>query len=269
MCGWQYGNIINSKQTQKEKEEYKKEVQELINNEELLKPDPEKPSAMTAFLLILFPIILIIIGSIASVTLSKESIIYLICTFLGNNNIALFLAMILSGIVLRKYIIKNTNMNIMKFIDISSDKLGNVLMVIGTGGCFGLILQKSGLGNALVELLSSWNLPIVLLAFILAMIIRAAVGSATVAMLTSVSIVGPAAVAMGYSPVIIGLAICSGTVGLTLPTDAAFWLPAKYNDLEVNDAFVATTYSTTLASIVGFIIILILNTFVNSLPGMF
>ena len=269
LCGWQYGNIIDSKQMKKEKEEYRKEVQELVNNEELLKPDPEKPSAMTAFLLILFPIILIIIGSIASVILSKGSTIYLIFTFLGNNNIALFLAMILSGVVLRKYILKNTQMNIMKFIDISSDKLGNVLMVIGTGGCFGLILQKSGLGNALVELLSSWNLPIVFLAFVLAMIIRAAVGSATVAMLTSVSIVGPAAVAMGYSPVIVGLAICCGTVGLTLPTDAAFWLPAKYNDLEVNDAFVATTYSTTLASIVGFVIILILNTFVNVLPGMF
>ena len=111
MCGWQYGNIINSKQTKKEKEEYRKEVQELVNNEELLKPDPEKPSAMTAFLLILFPIILIIIGSIASVILSKGSTIYLIFTFLGNNNIALFLAMILSGVVLRKYILKNTQMN--------------------------------------------------------------------------------------------------------------------------------------------------------------
>lgn len=269
LCGWQYGNIINSKQSAAEKELYKKEVEELLNNDELLSPDPEKPSAMTAFGLILFPIVLIIAGSIAAVALPKESALYIILMFLGNNNIALFLAMMLTAIVLQKYIVKNTNMTIMKFIDSSSDKLGNILMVIGTGGCFGLILQKSGLGQALVELLSSWNLPIVFLAFLLAMIIRAAVGSATVAMLTTVSIVGPAAVSLGYSPVIVGLAICCGTVGMTLPTDAAFWLPAKYNDLEVNEAFVATTYSTTLASIVGFVVVLILNMFSGVLPGMF
>lgn len=269
LCGWQYGNIINSKQSAAEKEAYQKEVKELINNDEILQPDPEKPSAMVAFGLILFPIVLIIAGSIAAVVLPKESILYIVLMFLGNNNIALFLAMMLSAAVLKKYIVKNTNMTIMKFIDTSSDKLGNILMVIGTGGCFGLILQKSGLGQALVDLLSSWNLPIVFLAFLLAMIIRAAVGSATVAMLTSVSIVGPAAVSLGYSPVIIGLAICCGTVGLTLPTDAAFWLPAKYNDLEVNEAFAATTYSTTLASIVGFIVVLILNMFSGTLPGMF
>lgn len=240
-----------------------------MNNSDLLAPDPEKPSAMTAFGLILFPIALIIAGSIATLLLPKDSLIYTVLTFCGNNNIALFLALILSAIVLRKYIVKNTNSSIMKFVDVASDRLGNILMVIGTGGCFGLILQKSGLGNALVELLSSWNMPIVLLAFLLAMIIRAAVGSATVAMLTVVSIVGPAAVSMGYSPVIVGLAICCGTVGMTLPTDAAFWLPAKYNQLEVKEAFTATTYSTTLASIVAFTVVLILQAFSGILPGMF
>ena len=85
------------------------------------------------------------------------------------------------------------------------------------------------LDTALIELLSRMNIPVLLLAFMLAMIIRAAVGSATVAMLTAVAIVGPSAVEMGYSPIIIGLAICTGTVGLTLPTDAAFWLPARYS----------------------------------------
>lgn len=269
ICGWQYGNFINKKLSKEEKEEIKKEAQDIINDEELLKADPSKPSASTAFALILFPIILIILGSVASMVLTEGNVFRTICTFLGNNNIALFLALVVSTIVLRKYLVPTIKPGIMNYIDSSSDQLGNILMVIGTGGSFGLILQASGLGDALVELLSSWNLPVILLAFLLAMIIRAAVGSATVAMLTTVSIVGPAAVQLGYSPVIIGLAICIGTVGLTLPTDAAFWLPAKYNDLSVNDAVVATTYSTTLASVIGFIVVLILSMFVNVLPGMF
>ena len=68
---------------------------------------------------------------------------------------------------------------------------------------------------------------------------------------------------------LVGLTICAGTVGLTLPTDAAFWLPARYNDLTVKEAFVATTYSTTLASITAFLVILLLNMISGVLPGLF
>ena len=157
----------------------------------------------------------------------------------------------------------------MQYVDKVSDKLGNILMVIGCGGCFGTVLQKCGLGDALVGFMSGMNMPILLLAFLLAMIIRAAVGSATVAMLTTVSSIGTSAVSMGYSPIIVGLCICAGTVGLTLPTDAAFWLPARNNDLTTADAFVATTYSTTGASIIAFIVLLVLNAFAGVLPGMF
>lgn len=269
LCGWQYGNFINRKKSPEEKEAVKAEAAEILNDFELLKADPTKPSAATAFGLILFPIVLIIMGSISPLVLPEGNLIREITTFLGNNNVSLFLAMMVSAMVLGKYLVPSSQPGIMKYIDVCSDKLGNILMVIGTGGCFGLVLQGSGLGDSLVELLSSFHMPVVLLAFLLAMIIRAAVGSATVAMLTTVSIVGPAALQLGYSPVIVGLAICVGTVGLTLPTDAAFWLPAKYNDLTMKEAFTATTYSTTLASIVGFVIVLILGAFVNVLPGMF
>lgn len=269
LFGWQYGNFLNRNLSKEEKAAEKEEARSIISNEELLKADPTKPSALKIMLLIMFPIILIIIGSIVTVTVSPETFVYGLFTFIGNNNIALFIAIIVTSVVLRKYLVENTGSSLMQYIDKSSDKLGNILMVIGCGGCFGTVLQKCGLGDALVEFMSGWNMPILLLAFLLAMIIRAAVGSATVAMLTAVSIIGTAAVTMGYSPVIVGLTICSGTVGLTLPTDAAFWLPARNNNLETNDAFIATTYSTTGASIIAFIIILILNQFAGILPGLF
>ncbi len=265
IAGWQFGNTMKNQNLK----ELKEDIKNLVTNEELLKADPDKPSATMAFLLIAFPIILIILGAVFQLMLPEENIFRIIFGFLGNNNVALFLAMIVTAAVLHKYLVPKCADSIMKYIDNSSNELGNILMVIGTGGCFGAILQASGLGDSLVALLSSWNLPVELLAFILAMIIRAAVGSATVAMLTTVSIVGPAAVAMGYSPVIIGLAICAGTVGLTLPTDAAFWLPVKYNDITIEESFKSTTFSTTLASLIAFGVILLLNLVSDSLPGMF
>lgn len=267
LCGWQYGNFIERKLSGKEKNDA--DAKALLENKELIKADPTKPSAGLILGLIALPIVLIIINSVCSVVLPADNVLTILFAFLGNNNMALFIAMLVTGVVLHKYLIPKTSESIWKYIDKSSDGMGNILMVIGCGNCFGAILQKSGLGDALVAALSQFNIPIVLLAFLLAMIIRAAVGSATVAMLTTVSIVGPSAVAMGYSPVIVGLAICSGTVGLTLPTDAAFWLPARYNDLTVSDAFTATTWSTTLASVVAFGVILLLNLFSGVLPGMF
>lgn len=269
LCGWQYANIMNKKLTDADRKAGKAEAAELLNNDDLIKADPNKPSAGLILALIALPIVLIIINSVCGVVLPADNFVAMFFAFVGNNNVALFIAMLVTGVVLHKYLVPSVSESVWKYIDKSSDSMGNILMVIGCGNCFGAVLQASGLGDALVELLSRVNIPLVLLAFVLAMIIRAAVGSATVAMLTTVSIVGPTAVAMGLSPVIVGLAICAGTVGLTLPTDAAFWLPARYNDLSVSDAFTATTWSTTLAAVVAFVVILILNVFSGVLPGMF
>ena len=269
LCGWQYANILNKKLTDADRKAGKAEAAELLNNDDLIKADPNKPSAGLILALIALPIVLIIINSVCGVVLPADNFVAMFFAFVGNNNVALFIAMLVTGVVLHKYLVPSVSESVWKYIDKSSDSMGNILMVIGCGNCFGAVLQASGLGDALVELLSRVNIPLVLLAFVLAMIIRAAVGSATVAMLTTVSIVCPTAVAMGLSPVIVDLAICAGTVGLTLPTDAAFWLPARYNDLSVSDAFTATTWSTTLAAVVAFAVILILNVFSGVLPGMF
>lgn len=269
LCGWQYANILNRRGEAADPAEIKAEAGNILNNEELLRADPEKPSAGLTLALIALPIVLIILNSVCAVLLPADHICNVVFGFLGNNNVALFVAMLVTGFVLRKYLVPAVSPTLWNYIDKTSDSMGNILMVIGCGNCFGTILQKSGLGDALVELLSRMNIPVILLAFVLAMIIRAAVGSATVAMLTTVSIVGPTAVAMGLSPVTVGLAICVGTVGLTLPTDAAFWMPARYSNLSVKEAFVATTYSTTLASLVGFAVVLILHACSGVLPGMF
>lgn len=271
LFGWQYANFLNrrgDKTAAVEMEAAKAEAEAILNDKELLKADPTKPSADLTIGLIAFPIVLIIINSICSVVLADGNFVKTFFAFVGNNNVALFIAMLVTGFVLRKYLVPTVSKSVWAYVDKASDSMGNILMVIGCGNCFGMVLQKSGLGDALVNLFTQIHIP-VLLAFLLAMIIRAAVGSATVAMLTTVAIVGPPAVGMGFSSVIVGLAICVGTVGLTLPTDAAFWLPARYNDLEVKDAFTATTWPTTFASITGFLVVLLLQLCSGFLPGLF
>ncbi len=262
LCGWQFGNCLNAKE--------KAEVQALLSSDsELIQPDSSKPSAGIGFGLIAFPIVLIVMGSVVGMVTEEGSFIYTLFLFLGDKNIALFLAMLLSAFVLRKHLLAGpAKRGIMRYIDSSANKVGSILMVIGCGGCFAKVITGTGIGDALAGMFSHFNMPILLLGFLLAMIIRAAVGSATVAMMTAVSIVGPAIAAQGLSPVLVGLAVCAGTVGLTLPTDGAFWHPSQLNGMTIKETVSTITFSTTIAAMMAFAIVLFLNCFSGILPGL-
>ncbi|GKH48430.1 MULTISPECIES: GntP family permease [Anaerotruncus] len=262
LCGWQFSNGINARG--------RKEAQEFLDaNSDLIKADETKPSAGIGFALILFPIILIVLGAVVPMFVAEGSILYTVFQFIGDKNVALFMAMLLAAVTLRKYLVAGpAKKGIMRYIDTSANKVGSILMVIGCGGCFAKVITQTGIGDALANMFSHFNMPVLLLGFLLAMIIRAAVGSATVAMMTAVSIVGPAIALQGLSPVLVGLAVCAGTVGLTLPTDGAFWHPSQLNGISINETMVVTV-STTLASVVAFAIILLINCFSGFLPGLF
>jgi len=143
LCGWQYANMLNRRALPENKEALKQEAAILSKNEELLKADKTKPSAGLTLALIAFPIVLIIINSVFKAVLPAELPLVVFFGFVGNNNVALFIAMLVTGIVLRKYLVPANAASLWNYIDRVSDKMGNILMVIGCGNCFGTILQKS------------------------------------------------------------------------------------------------------------------------------
>ncbi len=266
---WAMGRFLYGRASAEDRAEIKARTQDIINNKELLAHDPNKPTALTALLLILCPILLIVLGAVGSMVLPADSPVALVLAFVGNNNVALFIGMVVAMLVLRKYLVPATSKSLYDRLDADSNTIGSMLLLLAVGGCFGQVIGASGLGTTLVAVMSQLHMPVIFLAFLLAMVLRGAVGSATVAMLTSVSVFGPVAAQMGYSPVIIGLAICVGTFGLTLPTDGAFWLPQKFNGVSIKDCFSALTVSNMIGSFLGLGVILLLNCFVNTLPGMF
>lgn len=266
---WAMGRFIYGKPSKEESEQIRARAQDILQNKELLAHDPSKPTALMALGLIMFPILLIVAGAVADMALPEGSILGLVLAFLGNNNVALFLGMMVSLVALRKYLIPGTAKSLYQCLEDSANTTGSMLLLLAVGGSFGQVIGTSGLGTVLVTVMSQMNMPIILLAFLLSLILRAAIGSGTVAMLTAVSVIGPVAIEMGYSPVIVGLAICMGSAGLTIPTDGAFWLPTRYNGLSIKECFSTLTVSHTLASLLGLGLLLVLNTFAQSLPGMF
>lgn len=236
-----------------------------LSGAELLARNPDAPSAGIVVALILFPAILICAGAIGTLFIS-EGPVYEFLSFVSNGAVALFFAMLLTGFCLRKYLISKGT--VMKIIDQLTDKVGNVILVVGAGGVFGQVIKDTGLADSLVDIFSANNMPVLILAFLLTLIIRASVGSATVAMLTAASIVGPGALSMGYSPIVLTMIICAGSMGLSIPTDGGFWIVSRMSNLDTKQTLMAVSVSSTLSCIVLFVLSMILNMFTGILPGL-
>lgn len=104
-----------------------------------------------------------------------------------------------------------------------------MILVAGAGGAFGGVLVASGIGNALAEALETIHLPLMPAAFLLSLVLRASQGSATVAILTTSGLLSQAVV--GLEPlqlVLVTLATCFGSLGLSHVNDAGFWVVTRY-----------------------------------------
>ncbi len=269
LCGWllstPLGNRIGFSMEDLDEQSSEELAASARTEEELLARNPNAPSAGLVVTLILFPAVLICAGAIG-VLFITEGPVYEFLSFVSNGAIALFFAMLLTGFCLRKYLASKGT--VMKLIDQLTDKVGNVILVVGAGGVFGQVIKDTGLADALVEIFSKYNMPILILAFLLTLIIRASVGSATVAMLTAASIVGPGALALGYSPIVLTMIICAGSMGLSIPTDGGFWIVSRMSKLNTNQTLACVSIPSTLSCLVLFVLALLLNTMTGILPGL-
>lgn len=265
-----WAGFMDKRMSAEERAAYKAEAQKIVNDDELLKADPSKPSIGLAIGLLMVPVVMLLVGSIAtSVVLTAESPIYGVFKFIGDAQVALFFSMLLCAFVLRKYLTPNIGgMTIMSYLDKAADTYGSILLLLGAAGSFAAVIKAAGIGDLLIDIMSKWNMPIVLMAFLVAAIFRMGVGSAAAAMSTSVAIVWPTASAMGYSPVVVGLAVCAGALFPLIPNDSSFWLPVKYNGITTSEVWKNIVVGNAIAGAVALGICLILEMLVGVLPGL-
>ncbi|EEG84490.1 GntP family permease [Proteus penneri ATCC 35198] len=127
---------------------------------------------------------------------------------------------------------------LLKKTEDSFSSIANILLIIGAGGAFNGILKGSGLSESLALILSNLDMHPILLAWLVAIILHAAVGSATVAMMGATAIVAPLMpLYPDISPEIITLAIGSGAIGCTIVTDSLFWLVKQYCNATLSETF--------------------------------
>ncbi|WP_434169472.1 gluconate:H+ symporter [Peribacillus frigoritolerans] len=141
--------------------------------------------------------------------------------------------------------------------------LASIILIIGAGGGFKQILIDSGVGTAIASMSEEISLSPIVLAFLVAGLIRVATGSATVALTTAAGIVSPVVANMtGVNLELLVIATGAGSLMFSHVNDAGFWLVKEYMGLTVKETFKTWTVMETLLSFVAFGLVLIFDIFI-------
>ena len=213
--------------------------------------EEDLPSLGATLFTVLLPIVLMLIKTAAELNMTKGSALYNFFEFIGNPITAMLIAAFVAYYVLGI----RQHMGMGKLLSKTEDgfsSIANILLIIGAGGAFNGILKASGLADTLAVLLSNMHMHPILLAWLVAIILAAAVGSATVAMMGATAIVAPVLpLYPNVSPEIITLAIGSGAIGCTIVTDSLFWLVKQYCGATLSETFKYYTVATFIASLIA------------------
>jgi Gnt-I system high-affinity gluconate transporter len=148
---------------------------------------------------------------------------------------------------------------------IYADSVKDVLMIIlivSGAGALKQIFVDSGVSNQLADAMNQLDLPPLLLGWLISALIRVAMGSATVAGLTTAGIIAPLVVATGTSPSLMVLAVGSGSLFFSHVNDSGFWLFKEYFNLTMKDTFRSWSVMETIVSVMGLLGVLLLEKFV-------
>ncbi|AIG66100.1 gluconate:H+ symporter [Weissella tructae] len=147
-------------------------------------------------------------------------------------------------------------------VEESVRSIAMLLLIIGGGAAFKQILIDGGIADQVALMFQGSTISPLLLAWIITVILRVALGSATVAALTAAGLVGPLMAGAGINPALMVLVIGAGSLAASHVNDAGFWMFKEYFDLDVKQTLKIWTVLETVISVVGLIIVLILSMFV-------
>lgn len=221
----------------------------------------ELPSLSNSLFTALLPVLLIAGSTILKIFIPQENYYYPLIEFLGNPAIALLVAVLYSIYSLGVYRGEKIK-DIMKSFSESISAITMVLLIIAGAGALKQVLVDSGVSNYIGGMLELSSISPLIVGWLIAALIRVAIGSATVAGLTAAGIVLPIVESGGVHPELMVLAIGSGSLMLSHVNDGGFWLFKEYFNLSVKDTLATWTVMETSIGICGITGVLILNNFI-------
>jgi gluconate transporter len=225
-------------------------------------PENELPSFPLSMGIALSPVLLMAAATIGEFVLPKESFSLQMLKFIGDASVSMIisfgLAVVFLGLLRGK-----------KMADISDKTAASltsttmILMIVAAGGAFKQVLGDSGMGEDIALVFKGLPLSPLVLAWLVATVIRITIGSATVAGATAAGIVLPImsdpSVAAQVSPELMVLSVGAGSLMCSHVNDTGFWMFKEYFGLSLKDTFKTWTVMETIVGIVGLIGVLIMN----------
>lgn len=221
------------------------------------------PSFNKVVLILILPIFLMMFDTVLNTLavyhyLDGEATWVQTLRLIGKTPIALLITLISAILILKG---KRTVNEIEKICEQALGPICSIVLVTGAGGMFGGILRASGIGDVLSQTLQDTGLPIIVAAFVIALALRVAQGSATVALTTAAALIAPTvSTATGLSQFdlcFIVIAIASGATCLSHVNDSGFWLVSRFLEMDEKTTLKTWTVMETLIGVVGFTFALI------------
>ncbi|WP_404994685.1 GntP family permease [Cupriavidus pauculus] len=213
-------------------------------------------------LTILLPVFLMLIGSWADLITTPKTFANDFLKLIGNSVMALLIATLFSFYTFGKSRGFNREM-ILKWTNECVAPTAIITLVVGAGGGFGRILRDSGISTAIVDVATHANVSVLVLGWLVAVMIRIATGSATVAMTTAAGIVAPIAASVpGTRPELLVLTTGAGSLILSHVNDGGFWLVKEYFNMTVTQTLKTWSVAETIISVVALLFTLTLATVV-------
>ncbi len=223
---------------------------------------PRTPSFWLAMLTILLPPLLMMTRSLVIGLVNKESPWYEIINAVGDPIVSLLIAVLFAVYALG---IRSgfTMQQLQKILGKCLGPCAVIILILGAGGGLKEMLLATHVSTLIADWAVHWNISPLVLAWLVAALIRIAIGSATVAVVTTAGIIAPLAANSGVNLELLVLATSTGGLMLSHVNDSGFWLYKEYFKLTVSETFKSWTLLVSFQSLLGLIFVLLLNSLIG------
>jgi GntP family gluconate:H+ symporter len=219
----------------------------------------QRPTFAVTLLAVLTPVVLMMGKALADIFAAEGNPVRTVLDFLGTPIIALLIAVIVGMFTLGRGAGMGTK-ELATSLEKSLPPIAGILLIVAAGGGFKQTLVDTGIGGLVANWVEGSGVSVLLLAWVVAVMIRLATGSATVATVTASGILAPLAAGMSTPEVsLLVLAIGAGSVFFSHVNDAGFWLVKEYFGLSVGQTLKSWSLMETLLSVSGLVFVLILG----------
>jgi Gnt-I system high-affinity gluconate transporter len=223
--------------------------------------EKELPSVAISIISALLPVVLLATTSLAQTFLPLEGTSKKIIAFIGDSDIVMLTSLLFASITLGV----GRNISATKLASIFGDSvkdISGILLIMAGGGALKEIMISSGIGLEIATSFQYMNVNPLVLGWLIAAVIRVAIGSATVAGITAAGIIAPMLSITHADANLMVLAVGAGSLMFSHVNDSGFWLYKEYFNLTIKQTILSWSLMETIISICGLLGVLILQTFI-------